>query len=175
MGRPADYLRGLGQWLPAPCNGGTSKRAATPEPAIRRRGGLGPRAAIPKRQLPNCHSCQRGTLKPAWVAHKREGARGPQCSKVRGPKDPGVVAPLASAGCCGICWYDMGGLLHASARSSHSSHFWTRSWRTFLPGPCQLRMLGNLTPQKMRLCAECRAVGSMAVWGLFASSTCYNE
>ena len=36
---------------------------------------------------------ERGTLEPAWVASVRK--------KGRGPKDPGVAAPLASAGCRG--------------------------------------------------------------------------
>ena len=56
-GRPADYLptRTVGQWLPAPCNGGTCKRAATPEPTKRRRGlTQNSRAGIPKRKRPNC-------------------------------------------------------------------------------------------------------------------------
>ena len=37
--------------------------------------------------------------KSAWVAsvQKMGGAQGPQCSKFRGPKDPGVAAPLATA------------------------------------------------------------------------------
>ena len=40
VGRPADYLPSgtVGQWLPAPCNGGTCKRAATPEPTKQRKG-----------------------------------------------------------------------------------------------------------------------------------------
>ena len=71
-----------------------TKRAATLEPTMRQRGRLGPWAGIPKRQLPNCHSCQRGTLKTAWVAHKREEAQRPQCARGKGPEDPSVVAPL---------------------------------------------------------------------------------
>ena len=105
VGRPADYLPSgtVGQWLPAPCNGGPNQRTATLEPTMRQRGRLGPRAGIPKRQLPSCHSCQRGTLK---VAHNREGARRPQCAKGKGPEDCGVVAPLPAAGCRGNCWLD---------------------------------------------------------------------
>ena len=38
--------------------------------------------------------------------HKREGAQGPRCTKGKGPKDPGVAAPLAAAGCRGNCLYD---------------------------------------------------------------------
>ena len=58
VGRPPDYLPSgtVGQWLPAPCNGGTSKRAATLEPTKRRKGRLGPRAGHPKRTRPNCHA-----------------------------------------------------------------------------------------------------------------------
>ena len=44
---------------------------------------------------------QRGTREPAWVLHKREGAQRPKRAKGRGPKDPGVAAPLAAAGCRG--------------------------------------------------------------------------
>ena len=63
-----------------------STLAATLEPTMRLRGRLGPRAGIPKRQLPYCHSCQRGTFKPACVAHEREGAQRPQCAKGRDPR-----------------------------------------------------------------------------------------
>ena len=111
VGRPADCLPSgtVGQWLPAPCNGGPCQRAATLEPIMTRRGRLGPRAGIPKRQLPNCHSCQRGTLKPAWVAHKRGGGpKTPVCEGegTGGPWRRGATLP--SAGCRGNCWYSMG-------------------------------------------------------------------
>ena len=33
-----------------------------------------------------------------------EGPQRPQCAKGRGPKDLGVAAPLAAAGCRGNCW-----------------------------------------------------------------------
>ena len=55
--RLATSLRGL--WVSAlvpPDNGGPCQRSATPEPTLRLRRRLGPRAGIPKRQLPNCHS-----------------------------------------------------------------------------------------------------------------------
>ena len=58
-GRPADYLPSgtVGQWLPAPCNGGPSKRAATLEPTKRPRGLThNSWAGIPKRLRPNCQS-----------------------------------------------------------------------------------------------------------------------
>ena len=70
-------------------------------------------------QLPQ----KKGTLLPAWVLHQGEGPQQPQCVKGNGPKDPGVAAPLAAAGCCGNCYFDTGGRSHASARSSSSSHF----------------------------------------------------
>ena len=44
----------MGQWLPAPCNGGPCVRAATRKPT--RRGRLGPRTGIPKRTRPNCQT-----------------------------------------------------------------------------------------------------------------------
>ena len=92
-----------------PGNGGPCKRAATLEPTMRFRGRLGPRAGIPKRLRPNCHSCPRGTLEPAWVLHQGEGTQRPQCVKEKGPENPGVAAPLAAAGCRGNCWCDTGG------------------------------------------------------------------
>ena len=67
--------------------------AATLEPTKRPRGRLGPRAGIPKRLRPNCHSCPRGTQRP-------------QCAKGKGPENPGVAAPLAAAGCRGNCRRD---------------------------------------------------------------------
>ena len=93
LGRPADYLPPgtVGQWLPAPCNGGPSARAATLEPTRRQRGlTQNSRAGNPKRTRPNCRkneNSQRG-----WH----------QSTKGRGPKNPaaqeveGVAAPLAS-------------------------------------------------------------------------------
>ena len=74
VARPADYLPPgtVGQWLPAPCNGGTSKRAATLEPTMRRRGRLGPRAGNPKRTRPNCHE-KRYSRTSVGMAQKGEG------------------------------------------------------------------------------------------------------
>ena len=103
-------LRGL--WVSGllpPDNGGSYQRAASLEPATRRRGRLGPRAGNPEENL-----------LPAWVLH--QGPPKPHCVKGKAPKDPGIVAPLAAAGCCGNCYYDTGGRSHASARSSSSSH-----------------------------------------------------
>ena len=36
--------------------------------------------------------------------HKREGTQRPRYAKGRGPKNPGVAAPLATANCRGNCW-----------------------------------------------------------------------
>ena len=92
--------------LPAPCNGGSSRRAATLGPTKQRRGLThNSRAGIPKRLRPNCQSRPRGTLEPAWVLHQGEGTQRPQRAKGKGPKDPGVAAPLTSAVCRGNCWY----------------------------------------------------------------------
>ena len=49
----------------------------------------------------------RVTLEPAWTA--------PTYSEGKGPEDPGVVAPLADAGCRGNRRYDMFGRSHMSA------------------------------------------------------------
>ena len=104
-------LRGL--WVSGllpPGNGGTNEGAATLEPTKQRRELThNSRAGNPKRLRPNCHSSQGGTLKTAWVAQNREGAQGPQCAKGRGPKDPGVAAPLPAAVCRGNCQSDTGG------------------------------------------------------------------
>ena len=103
-------LRGL--WVSGllpPGNGGTNEGAATLEPTTRPRGLThNSRAGNPKRLRPNCHSSQRGALKTAWVVQNREGAQGPQCAKGRGPKDPGVAAPLPAAVCRGNCQRDTG-------------------------------------------------------------------
>ena len=94
-------LRGL--WVSGllpPGNGGSYQRAATLETAICRRGRLGPWAGIRKRMRPHCHkmvlSYQRGFA-------SGEGPKDPVSEGRRGPKDPGVVAPLTSAGCRGNC------------------------------------------------------------------------
>ena len=74
--------------------------------------------------------------------------RGPKTPvrETEGPKDPGVAAPLAAAGCRGNRWYDMGGRSHASASSSPSSHFWTSPWRTFPSGPSTARGAPAIPP-----------------------------
>ena len=77
------------------------RRAATQEPAKRGGGRLGPRAGIPKRERPNCHE-ERYSQTGVGSA-PREGPQRPQCVKGRAPKDPGVAAPLAAAGCRGNC------------------------------------------------------------------------
>ena len=91
MDRPADYLLSgtVGQWLPVPCNGGPCTRSATRKPT--RRGRLGPRAGIPKRTRPK--------LPPNGVLSNQRGLH--QCTKGKGPENPGVVAPFAVAGCRG--------------------------------------------------------------------------
>ena len=89
LGRPADYLPPgtVGQWLPAPCNGG-----ATRKPTKRPRGLThNSRAGIPKRQRPNCH--QRSTLKQAWTASVRKGeGRGPETLERVVQLTEGIVA-----------------------------------------------------------------------------------
>ena len=69
---------------------------------------------------PNCHkkvlSYQRGCYTKGRAPKKND------CVKGKGPKDRGVAAPLAPAGCCGNCNCDTGRQSHASARSSSSSH-----------------------------------------------------
>ena len=124
-GRPTDYLPPgtVGQWPPATGQwwtvlkggdpkAGQAKKVTTRTPgwqpketeAQRFRGRLGPQAGIPKRLRPNCHSCPRGTLEPAWVLHQGEGTQRPQRVKGKGPENLGVAAPLATAGCRGNCW-----------------------------------------------------------------------
>ena len=109
-GRPADYLPSgtVGQWPPATRQRWAVQKERRPEnrPSDER-GRLGPRAGIPKEneaQLP-----QKGTLLPPWVLYQGEGPQRPHCVKGRGLKDFGVAAPLPAAGCCGNCFYVMGG------------------------------------------------------------------
>ena len=122
-------LRGL--WVSGllpPDTGGPNKRAATLEPSRRRRRRLGPRADNPKRQRPNCHFRPRGTLEPAWVFHQGEGPQRQQRVKGKGPKDPGVVAPLAVAGRRGnrfyTGWTDACVRLYVSFVALVSMRFW---------------------------------------------------
>ena len=80
-----------------------------------------PRLGNPKRHRPNCLSSPRkGTPKSAWVATvcKWEGAQRTQCAKGTGPKDPGVAAPLAVAGCRGKCWHVTVGWRRSTCLSS---------------------------------------------------------
>ena len=126
VGRPADYLPPgtVGQWLPAPCNGGTCKRAATPEPSFRRRGRLGPRAGILKRKRPNCHSEENSQNSVGGISAKGEG-----------PKDPGVAAPLASAGCRGNRLQDPSGwTARRFAVMESSSSLRQREWLVHIYG-----------------------------------------
>ena len=158
VGRPADYLpQGtVGQWLPAPCNGGPCTRAATQEPT--RRGRLGSRAGIPKRTRPKLPtnvllSNQRG------LQHTKRGGgpKTPHCEG-KGPENPGVVAPFAVAGCRGnlrrggpirydvaashyLLWYDMGGRSHAPA---FSSHYWTSLSRAILSSTSPPQIFASL-------------------------------
>ena len=86
-----------------------TKRAATLEPAIRRRRRLGPRGWHPEEkeaQLPL--GSKRYSLTSVGIP-PRGGA----------PKTPvrereGTQGPWAAAGCCGNCCYDTGGWWHAS-------------------------------------------------------------
>ena len=98
----ATSLRGL--WVSGllpPDNGGRTKGRRPWNRPGEKGDDSGPRAGNPKRQRPNCHSRPRGTLEPAWVLHQVEGPQRPQCVKGKGPKDPGVAAPPAPAGCRG--------------------------------------------------------------------------
>ena len=85
VGRPAHYLPSgtVGQWLPAPCNGGTCARAATLEPTKRRRGlTQNSRAGNPKRPRPNCHKKENSRNSVGSIsAQKREGAQEPRCAR----------------------------------------------------------------------------------------------
>ena len=91
----------MGQWLLAPWNGGTCKRAATLEPTKRRR--------ELTHNTPGWHPEEKATKLPKegklW---KQRGCH--QCTKGRGPKDPtaqevkGVAAQLASTWFCGNYW-----------------------------------------------------------------------
>ena len=81
-------LRGL--WVSGllpPGNGGPYKRAATLEPTLCFRGLThNSRAGNPKRLRPNCHSCLRGTLQPAWFLHTGRGPKDPSAMKGRDPR-----------------------------------------------------------------------------------------
>ena len=92
----------MGQWLPAPCNGGPCARAATRKPTRRPRGLThNSRAGIPKRLRPNCHKRKYSQTSVDCVGTKRGGGPKTPLCKGKGPENPGVVAPFAVAGCRG--------------------------------------------------------------------------
>ena len=88
VGKPADYLPSwtVGQWLPAPCNGGPYKRAATLEPTKREMGRHGPRVGNRKRKRPNCHKKRYSRTSEDCI--NKKGDPKTQCAKGKGPKDP---------------------------------------------------------------------------------------
>ena len=100
VGRPADYLPSgtVGQWLPAPCNGGPCARAATRKPT--RRGRLGPRAGIPKRTRPNCQKRYSRFSVGCISALQREGNREPW---PRGAIGGQLYQVLRHRRFCGFC------------------------------------------------------------------------
>ena len=107
-GRPTDYLPSgtVGQWHPVTgqwwneLQGGDPKTDQVTQGADSKLPNWQPKEEAA--QLPE----KGGTLETAWVAsvQKKEGPQRPQRTKERGPKNPGVAAPLASAGCRGNCW-----------------------------------------------------------------------
>ena len=113
MCKPADYLPSgtVGQWPPATGQWWNERRGGDPRTDHATQRGLthNSRTGNPKRLRSNCHSSLLVLSKTAWVAQNREGAQGPQCAKGRGPKDPGVAAPLPAAVCRGNCQRDTDG------------------------------------------------------------------
>ena len=123
VGRPADYFPSgtVGQWLPAPCNGGPNKRAATLEPTKRLRGRLGPRAGIPKRKRPNCHK-KRYSRTSVGIAHKGGGPEDPKC--VKGRDRRAATAGATTGGRSGLLARLMdNAICRASAYSSTAGPF----------------------------------------------------
>ena len=64
------------------------------------------RPGLPQKSSENlCKRKGQGTQRPQRVLLRGgEGTQRAQLRKGRGPKDPGVAAPLAVAGCRGDCW-----------------------------------------------------------------------
>ena len=110
--RPADYLPPgtVGQWHPVTGQWWNARRGGDPKTdqvtgADSERLGWQPKekaAHVPQK---------RGTLETAWVAsvHKKGGTPKTQVHEGKGPKDPGVAAPLDAACCRGNCYYETGG------------------------------------------------------------------
>ena len=109
----------MGQWPPATGQWWNAREAGDPKTDLVTQGansdlpGWQPKEKAP--QLPQ----KRGTLVSAWVAsvHKKGGGSKTPVYEGKGPKNPGVVAPLDAACCRGNCHYETGGRSHASARS----------------------------------------------------------
>ena len=138
-GRPADYLPPgtVGQWPPAAGQWWTVQKGGDPRTDHAIQGDdSDPGLASRRDCVLTATLSQRGTLKPAWVAHNREGAQRPQCAKGRGPKDPGVAAPLPAAVCRGNCWRDTGGRSGLLAELMDSA-FCRASAYSFTTGPLE--------------------------------------
>ena len=105
-GRPAGHLLlgTVGQWPPA-TGQWWNEKGRRPQNRPKTQGadsqlpGWQPKEKVA--QLPQ----KRGTLETAWVAsvHKKGGAPKTPVYQGKGPKNPGVAAPLAAACCRGNC------------------------------------------------------------------------
>ena len=86
-------LRGL--WASGYLPRAMADRARGRRPENRPRGDDSDPGLASRREsdLGNCHETDRSTLEPAWAASTH--------SEGKGPENPGVVAPLAAAGCRG--------------------------------------------------------------------------
>ena len=110
VGRPAGYLPSgtVGQWPPATGQWWTELKGGDPRTDQTRKEMTWTPGRQPKEtasQLPLVTK-RYSRMGEVASAHKREGDQGPKCAKGRGPKDPGVTAPLVAAGCRGNCWCD---------------------------------------------------------------------
>ena len=106
VGRPADYLPWgtVGQWLPAPGNGGPSERGGDPRTDQVKKGTTRTPGWQPEETGPTATSDEKVLSNQRGYCTKGRGPNDPTVRREGGPKDPGVAAPLNSAGCRGNCW-----------------------------------------------------------------------
>ena len=126
-------LRGL--WVSGllpPDNGGRYQSGGDPRTDQAKKGDdSDPWAGIPKRLRPDCHSCPRGTLEPAWELHLAQSPQRPHVRQREGTERPwrrGATEMLqVVAATAGVLWTAVVGLLEAArvdTRSSTSPHSW---------------------------------------------------
>ena len=128
-GQAADYLPSgtVGQWLPAPCNGGAKAGAATLKPTFRNKGQLGPRAGNPKKNKAQLPFLTKGyNQSNVGIAQKRGAPKTPvrEGAGTQGPWRRGTTLPCAESWPCSC-----------EGTWSHRPHWWYATVRRLVARP----------------------------------------